>query len=202
MNLLLFCYVIYVKLKSLVLEIKKPPPSIAQLSPGMHRRLGTGHLREGGDPWHMTLDFRLRGNDAKGQIKTFYEIITRNARLLGHLAASGILHTAPIPLFHNRVQSERRNDNGLYEWPRGGRLDQWLNSCRFPNIGKSGIRAFEHFITFNGSSRKLYEFIGTHIFSLILIAGSYFRNHDIYKMGFDDSENPIDARNLFDKSRF
>ena len=133
---------------------------------------------------------------------TFYEIITRNARLLGHLTASGILHTAPIPLFHNRVQSERRNDNGLYEWPRGGRLDQWLNSCRFPNIGKSGIRDFEHFISFNGSSRKLYEFIGTHIFSLILIAGSYFRNHDICKMGFDDSENPIDARNLFDKSLF
>jgi len=132
----------------------------------------------------------------------FFEIITRNSFLLGHLAASGILHTAPIPLFHNRVQSERRNDNGLYEWPRGGRLDQWLNSCRFPNIGKSGIRDFEHFISFNGSSRKLYEHIGTHIFSLVLIAGSYFRNIDECKTGIDDKGNPVDARNLFDESLF
>jgi len=30
--------------------------------------------------------------------ETFNEIISRNARLLGGLAASGILHTAPIPL--------------------------------------------------------------------------------------------------------
>ncbi|MDA3896953.1 MAG: SidJ-related pseudokinase [Desulfobacteraceae bacterium] len=131
---------------------------------------------------------------------TFYEIITRNSRLLGHLAASGIVHTAPIPLFHNRVQSERRNDNGLYEWPKGGRLDRWLSSCRFPNIGKSGIRDFEHFISFNGSSRKLYELIGSHVFSLILIAGSYFRNCDDCRTGFDDQENPVDARDLFDKA--
>jgi hypothetical protein len=133
---------------------------------------------------------------------TFYEIITRNARLLGHLAASGIVHTAPIPLFHNRVQSERRNDNGLYEWPRGGRLDQWLNSCRFPNIGKSGIRDFEHFISFIGSSRKLYELIGTHIFSLILIAGSYFRNHGDCRTGFDDNGDPVDVRDFFDEPFF
>jgi hypothetical protein len=133
---------------------------------------------------------------------TFYEIITRNARLLGHLSASGIVHTAPIPLFHNRVQSERRNDNGLYEWPRGGRLDQWLNSCRFPNIGKSGIRDFEHFISFNGSSRKLYELIGTHVFSLILIAGSYFRSHDDCRTGFDAKGNPVDVRNCFDEPLF
>ncbi len=133
---------------------------------------------------------------------TFYEIISRNARLLGHLAASGIVHTAPIPLFHNRVQTERRNDNGLYEWPRGGRLDQWLNSCQFPNIGKSGIRDFEHFISFSGSSRKLYEFIGTHVLSLILIAGSYFRNYGDCTTGFDDRGNPVDVRNFFDEPFF
>jgi hypothetical protein len=131
---------------------------------------------------------------------TFYEIITRNTRLLGHLTASGIVHTAPIPLFHNRVQSERRNDNGLYEWPRGGRLDQWLSSCRFPNIGKSGIRDFEHFISFSGSSRKLYELIGTHIISLVLITGSYFRNCGDCRTGFDDKGNPVDVRNLFDEA--
>ncbi|MBC2717402.1 MAG: SidJ-related pseudokinase [Desulfobacteraceae bacterium] len=132
--------------------------------------------------------------------ETFYKIIIRNATLLGRLTASGIIHTAPIPLFHNRVQRERRNDGGLYEWPRGGRLDRWLSSCRFPNIGKTGIRDFEHFISFNGSSRKLYEFIGTHVFSLVLIAGSYFRNLDNCRTGFDDFGNPVDARDLFDEA--
>ncbi len=130
----------------------------------------------------------------------FYEIITRSARLLGELAAAGIIHTAPIPLFHNRVQRHRRDDGGLYQWPKGGRLDRWLSSCRFPNIGKTGIRDFEHFISFKGSSRKLYEYIGSHIFSLVLICGSYFRNMDEQIAGFDESDNPADARHLFDRA--
>ncbi len=131
--------------------------------------------------------------------KTFYKIMTRNSLLLGRLASFGIIHTAPIPLFHNRVQRQRRDDGGLYEWPKGGRLDRWLNSCRFPNIGKTGIRDFEHFISFNGSSRKLYEFIGSHVFSLVLIAGSYFRNRDDSRTGFDDFGNPVDTRDLFNE---
>lgn len=132
----------------------------------------------------------------------FHEIIARNAGLLGRLTASGIIHTAPIPLFHNRVQRHRRSDQGLYQWPRGGRLDQWLNSCRFPNIGKTGIRDFEHFTLFDGPSRRLYEFIGSHILSLVLIAGSYFRNRDTRRKGLDASGQPVDARDLFDAALF
>ncbi len=162
------------------------------------------------DPQYSAIGFITRSDyfcypneHRKGHLlseETFYEIITRNSLLLGRLTASGIIHTAPIPLFHNRVQRERRNDNGLYEWPRGGRLDRWLSSCRFPNIGKTGIRDFEHFISFNGSARKLYEFIGTHVFSLVLITGSYFRNIDDSRTGFDDSGDPIDTRDLFDEA--
>ncbi len=128
----------------------------------------------------------------------FLDTMGGSAWLLGHLAASGIIHTAPIPLFHNRVQRERRTDRGLYEWPRGGRLDQWLTSCRYPNIGKTGLRDFEHFISFSGSPRKLYEHIGSHIFSLLLVVGSYFRNLSPERMGFDAHGNPVDARDLFD----
>ncbi len=128
----------------------------------------------------------------------FYEIITRNALLLGRLAGSGIIHTAPIPLFHNRVQRHRRNDGGLYQWPRAGRLDQWLNSCRFPNIGGTGIRDFEHFMAFSDSDRRLYELIGSHIFSLVLVSGSYFRNADPGRVGRDAAGRPVDARDLFD----
>jgi len=126
-------------------------------------------------------------------------ILCRNAKYLGRLAAMGIIHTAPIPLFHNRIQRHRREDHGLYEWRRGGRLDQWLASCRFPNIGASGIRDFEHFVAFSGPPRRLYELIGAHAFSLILIAGSYFRNHDETRVGIDADGNPVDARPLFDQ---
>ncbi len=127
-------------------------------------------------------------------------IISDNARLLGEVAARGIIHTAPIPLFHNRVQRHRRTDQGLYEWHRGGRLDRWLASCRFPNIGMTGIRDFEHFIALNTAPPKaLYIHIGTHIFSLVLIIGSYFRNMAPDQVGRKPDGTPVDVRHLFDR---
>ena len=129
----------------------------------------------------------------------FKEVIFRNAFLFGKLSSWGIVHSAPIPLFHNRVQGFRRRDNGLYEWQRGGRLDRWLDSCRYPNFGLTGIRDLEHLLSFNGSSRSLYGHMGTQLLSLCLVAGSYFRNKDIAKVGFDKQGDPIDVRDLFDK---
>ena len=133
-------------------------------------------------------------NDAE-----FSEVMFRNAWLLGKLTSLGIVHTAPIPLFHNRVQRCRRRDDGLYAWFRAGRLDRWLDSCSYPNIGLTGIRDFEHLVSFEGSSRELYRHIGTHLLSLLLVTGSYFRNKDRKKIGFDMHGKPADARNLFDK---
>ncbi len=129
----------------------------------------------------------------------FREVICRNAWLFGRLACHGVVHAAPIPLFHNRVQRDRRADGGLYEWHRGGRLDRWLHSCAFPNFGPTGIRDFEHFTSFNGPGRQLYLHIGTQILSLLLATGSYFRNKDAARVGFDESGNPVDARDLFDR---
>jgi len=129
--------------------------------------------------------------------KNFTEVMGRNAWLLGRLAAMGIVHTAPVPLFHNRVQRHRRHDGGYYEWPRGGRLDRWLLSCRYPNLGKSGIRDFEHFEAVSGSSRRYYRLIGNHFISLVLIIASYFRNHHPERAGLDEKGSPMDARNLF-----
>jgi hypothetical protein len=85
------------------------------------------------------------------------EMLGRNAYLLGWLAARGVIHEAPIPLFHNRTQRLRRDDQGRYQWFRSGRLDQWLDSCEFPNFGLSGLRDFEHLETFGGDSRMLYR---------------------------------------------
>jgi hypothetical protein len=122
----------------------------------------------------------------------------RNAFLLGHLSAAGIVHEAPIPLFHNRVQRHRREDHGRYQWHRAGRLDRWLSSCAFPNLGLTGIRDFEHLLSFSGPSRGLYTHLGTHFLSLLLVAGSYFRNKDKARVGLDGAGGPADARELFD----
>lgn len=130
----------------------------------------------------------------------FREVILRNAWLFGKLTSLGIVHSAPIPLFHNRVQRNRRADQGVYEWHHGGRLDRWLYSCRYPNFGITGIRDFEHLISYQGSSRDLYRHIGRQILSLALVTGSYFRNFEADKVGFDKHGKPLDVRYLFDKS--
>ncbi|MBW1818095.1 MAG: SidJ-related pseudokinase [Deltaproteobacteria bacterium] len=126
------------------------------------------------------------------------EIILRNAWLLGRLTAMGIVHTAPIPLFHNRAQQHRREDRGLYQWTLRGRLDKWLSSCAYPNVGRSGPRDFEHLDAFKGKSRDLYDHIGAHLLSLLLVAGSYFRSRDPERVGLDERGRPVDARDLFD----
>ncbi len=126
------------------------------------------------------------------------EILARSAYLMAGLAARGIVHDAPIPLFHNRTQRLRRDDQGRYQWFRAGRLDRWLDSCAFPNLGLSGLRDFEHFISFSGQSSALYRHMGTHLFSLLLVAGSHFRARDISRRGLDESGRPVDTRDLFD----
>lgn len=136
------------------------------------------------------------GNLAAFQFK---QTMFKNAWLLGRLTAAGIVHTAPIPLFHNRVQRNRRSDNGVYQWPRGGRLDRWLYSCRYPNFGTTGLRDLEHLIAFADKSQKLYEQIGTQILSMLLVAGSYFRNKDVDRVGLGKDGGPADARELFDE---
>jgi len=125
------------------------------------------------------------------------EIICRNAWLFGKTTSMGIVHTAPIPLFHNRVQQDRRQDHGFYEWERGGRLDRWLDSCRHPNFAASGLRDFEH-LTNIENCKNLNHYIGSHILSLILVTGSYFRNKNPEAKGTDAQGNPVDTRNLFD----
>ena len=125
-------------------------------------------------------------------------IFSQNAWILGKLSSMGIVHTAVIPLFHNRVQQGRREDMGRYDWEHGGRLDQWLESCRYPNIAVSGLRDFEH-LEFADQTTGTKRYIGEHLLSLILVAGSFFRNRDPGLKGYDGKGDPVDARHLFDQ---
>jgi hypothetical protein len=79
-------------------------------------------------------------------------------------------------------------------------LDRWLFSLDNPNIGITGIRDFEHFIAFDEIQLWLYHYIGIHYFSLMLLLGSYFRNRDRSRMGWDSQGKPVDTRDLFDES--
>ena len=146
-------------------------------------------------------DYFTYPNDPRQRLKPheFEAVLFENAYLFGRLSAQGMVHSAPIPLFHNRVQAFRRRDQGVYEWQRGGRLDQWLHSCRYPNFGRSGIRDFEHFFSFTGRARGLYPHVGTQFMSLFLVTASYFRSKSPETVGVDQGGEPVDARHLFDK---
>lgn len=128
----------------------------------------------------------------------FLSTMVRSARVLGLLASSGIVHTAPIPLFHNRVQRHRREDRGLYRWPQGGRLDRWLESCDYPNFGESGVRDLEHLEPVGTGGFSLHEAIGMHFLSFCLVAGSYFRNRDRRLRGRQPDGTIVDVREWFD----
>jgi len=131
--------------------------------------------------------------------EAFCAVMGRNAYLMGRLTAMGIVHTAPIPLFHNRAQRHRRADEGRYRWSHRGRLDRWLASCRYPNFGASGLRDFEHFTFIAGRPGIRYEAIGSHLISLLLVAGSYFRQKAPQRIGHDAEGRPVDVRDLFDR---
>jgi hypothetical protein len=126
------------------------------------------------------------------------EILGRAALLFGHLAGNGLMHTAPIPLFHNRIQSGRREDAGVYEWRRMGRLDGWFRSCLAPNFARSGLRDFEHIEPASGPGVELYRGLATHLIALLLTAGAYFRCREPGRMGRTPDGGPVDARDLFD----
>lgn len=124
--------------------------------------------------------------------------LTRAAKRLARLLGQGLFHDAPIPLFHNRTQGHRRDDSGMYQWYRSGRLDQWLTSCDYPNFSLKGLRDLEHLTPLTGGGLKLYRAMGTHLLSLLLVCGSCFRNQAPQQKGLDAQGRPLDLRHLFD----
>jgi hypothetical protein len=62
----------------------------------------------------------------------------------------------------------------------------------------TGIRDLEHVLPLARTSQNLYHHIGTHVLSLVLVSGSYFRHLAPGMMGRTDSGVPVDVRHLFD----
>jgi len=119
---------------------------------------------------------------------------------LAVLARNGLIHDALIPLFHNREQVGRRGDRGVYRWwsEIPGRLDRWLESCRYPNLRLSGIADYEHFRHFAEiSPQELQHFIGDQLLSITLVLASRFRNSG----GFDDDYVGEALRSAFETYR-
>ncbi len=178
------------------------PPHLARLKGFSAAGSAPGDLHPGriALPFTVHPDYFRYPNDPKHPMAQadFTAAISRNAWLMGRLAALGIIHEAPIPLFHNRVQVDRRRDRGRYEWFRAGRLDRWLASCAYPNLGLSGLRDLEHLITLPETADPLYRHIGNHMLSLLLVIGSHFRCRAPGRVGREADGRPVDVRNLFD----
>ena len=166
----------------------RPPPGLHPMRLALVYAASGDYFRYPNSP---TGPQRLAGEQVR-------ETFERCACLLGQALAHDLVHTAPIPLFHNRTQRHRRADGGRYEWPRAGRLDRWLASCRYPNIARSGLRDFEHFRLLTDTSFTRYEWIGVHLISLFLVAASYFRTAAPQRVGQDAAGRPVDARDLFE----
>ncbi len=97
------------------------------------------------------------------------------AKDLGHLAGIGLIHTSLIPLFHNRERAT--GGDCTYRWNRklAGRLDNWMESCRFPNLRRSGIADLEHLEPRpEVPSQSLQAYAGEHLFCMSLVLGCSF----------------------------
>ncbi len=94
---------------------------------------------------------------------------------LARLAGIGLIHASLIPLFHNRERTT--GGDCTYRWYRNlaGRLDNWQESCRYPNLRRSGIADLEHIEQHcEISSQALQSYVGEHLFSMSLVLGCYF----------------------------
>lgn len=97
---------------------------------------------------------------------------------LGRLSRNGLIHTSLIPLFHNKG---RAIGDSTYRWNRkiAGRLDNWLESCMYPNLRLSGIADLEHIEIFpEMAAWEMQSHAGEQLLSMSLVLGSYFRRRE------------------------
>ncbi|OPY51738.1 MAG: HEAT repeat protein [Methanosaeta sp. PtaU1.Bin112] len=116
-------------------------------------------------------------NDRQLSIEQLHEGLLRCAIDLAELSGCGLIHTSLIALFHKR--RDRPCEDTGYCWQKkvAGRIERWMDSCRYPNLRLSGIADLEHIEVFREiSPEKLQYHIGGQLLSMSLILASYFRN--------------------------
>ncbi len=169
-----------------------------------------GLFRIEGLPLHVLEDLKLKDplaicyianrdyltylNDPQLSVNDLKMSLSFCARDLARLTRMGLIHTSLLSLFHKKRQTAPKNI--AYCWHRkvAGRLEKWLESCRYPNLRLSGIADLEHIELYpEVSTQELQFHIGEHLFSISLILGSYFR----YRGEFDQAAISSIIRNCF-----
>lgn len=161
-----------------------PPHLLEDLAPKDHYAIG--YIA---DPCYFTYlnNPRLTMQELKAGLCTC-------ARDLALLTRTGLIHASLIPLFHKKRNDGR--DDTAYCWHRkiAGRLERWLESCRYPNLRLSGLADFEHIEIYGEiSPKKLQSHIGGHLLSMSLVLAGYFR----YKGQFNQKKMMSIMRDCF-----
>lgn len=146
------------------------------LPPALRSALGISELEPHGICYTAKRDYFVYLGDPQLSTEELRKGMISCAHDLAHLARNGFIHTSLIPLSH-RKGHDRSHD--VYCWSRklAGRLEDWQDSCRYPNLRLSGIADFEHIKVYEKiSSQELFEHAGQHLLSMSLVLGSYFRS--------------------------
>lgn len=146
------------------------------LPPALRLLLGISELEPYGICYTANRDYFVYLGDPQLSTEELRKGMITCAHDLAILARGGLIHTSLIPLNH-RKGFERSHE--VYRWSRklAGRLEDWQESCRYPNLRLSGIADLEHIKAYERiSSQELFEHAGQHLLSLSLVLGSYFRS--------------------------
>ncbi|MBL7073447.1 MAG: hypothetical protein ISS33_06740 [Candidatus Omnitrophica bacterium] len=128
---------------------------------------------------------RILLNDTRLAPRVLYQKAMIGIKDLAKFTRCGLIHTALIPMFHNREEDR------VYQWywryftrcgdyllgGGAGRFDRWLLNCKYPNWMFYGVNDMEH-MEYNPEidSIHLRNEIGNHLLSWSLVVGSYYRN--------------------------
>jgi len=122
-------------------------------------------------------DYLTYLNDPRISLEDLKRSFSSCAKDLARLSREGMILTSLIPLFHRKGLAA--HDCIAYRWHRkvAGRMERWLESCRYPNLRLSGLADFEHIeLHMEIPSDELQFRIGEHLLSMSLVLGSYFRH--------------------------
>jgi len=116
-------------------------------------------------------------NEPQHSIQVMRRSLLVCARDLARLTGMGLIHASLMPLYHRRGDGSEEDDGYCWQRKVAGRLEKWLESCRYPNLRLSGLADYEHLEVHQDiQPQRLQSHIGRHLFSLSLLLASYLKN--------------------------